>query len=881
LNHLFPLVLAVALALGPSASTELLACDLPADPYVVVKVSKDGKKIAQITNPATDFYEEEELPGANDPLTGKPYKRIQLPEDTALNFICLWDLSQGGTDPNPLGKIPPSLLPIAQLEMAKFSMPGEYLIPVAYYFQTLAGGKLVFKLAEMLARSGRGFTDPLAVVDFGGFVKDGDYMLTGGADPYLWTDTQLVRDNAPFNNTFASPRFPVVGARCPGPTADDEWRVSSAEYAPAGYWILESYSTEYHMDYENIGANIGSQENPPANDPGIQGGEYTFTYCVPSDPLAYHIVVGSALLFRLDGITWNYEEQLFHHTVVRDSAGNVTSDTWDPVAGQTRSGSIVVKGRLARSTQGLSAASRIASLLAAVLDRTAPCHVHLAPSVLKGTTGETLAAAATALGEPDRIQVRVIDNNPFAVRAFGTGAVTQGAEFNVANLGLDLYYSLQVYDYQPRAADAFPVDVPLTPKFVWAKADTSTGVTITDAKAYKQDGTEVALGADGKDADAVYSQLTYSVPLTAFKEPMGWHFGTTSDNWAGGHRLKFFAAARDGTVANLMPPEAKLPEVAAATASGSAPEHAVAAADVPATQFLLDKDNQEVATNMGLPVFTYPADHPAATCPVDKVGTYGFIDVYDNDWPVLFLRVTDTKYDKRVWFGNTHAGDLRREKARNGEPTNSNLDTLDPNHKPFSDAEHVLDFSEVYGSGANDQDRYASQIQDLLANPLLFKPAEYAATLPGGPKFGYWVDEDIPLVFEVFARDNINFASPSAATGGWGLTNDRLQPVACRDHDSAKPELDPPDTFLLYDSPTSGAGAVDPGPWPQHIFRNPNKPDPHTGDCHIEVEVADNGQPLGGGIHRTKLIVRFHVMDNKLAIQSLEENRVRSTSGTE
>ena len=32
-----------------------------------------------------------------------------------------------------MGKIPPSLQAIAQLEMSKFSMPGEYLIPVAYY----------------------------------------------------------------------------------------------------------------------------------------------------------------------------------------------------------------------------------------------------------------------------------------------------------------------------------------------------------------------------------------------------------------------------------------------------------------------------------------------------------------------------------------------------------------------------------------------------------------------------------------------------------------------------------------------------------------------------------------------------------------------------
>ncbi len=880
MKQLFRMTLAVTVAFGLLVPSWLPACDLPADPYVVVKVSKDGKKIAQITNPATDFYDEEDLPGANDPLTGKPYKRIQLPEDTPLNFICLWDLSQGGTDPNPLGKVPAPLRPIAQLEMQKFSMPGESLLPVAFYFQTLAGGKLQFKLAEMLARSGRGFTDPLAVVDFGGFVKDGEYQLTGGADPYLWNDAQLIRESAPFDRTFANAKFPKVGDKCPGATADDEWRVTSAEYVHGGYWILEKYSTEYHMDYENIGANIGGQENPAANDPSIEGGEYTFTYFVPSDPLAYHIVVGSALLFRLQDVVWNYEEQLYHHTVVTDGSGNVTSDTWDPVAGQTRAGSISVKGRLARSTQGLSAESRVSSVLASVLDRTAPTHVHLTPGVIKGTTGETLAAAATALGEPDRIQVQVIDNNPFAVRAFGTGAVTQGAQFNVANLGLDLYYSIQAYDYQQRAADAFPVDVPMTPKFVWAKADTSTGVTITEAKAYKQDGTEVPLGADGRDADAVYSQITYSVPLTAFKEPMGWHFGTTSDNWDGGHKLKFFAVARDGVVANQMPAQAKLPELAAATTSGSAPEHAVAAADVPVAQFLLDKDNQELAPNMGLPTFIYPAQHPVATCPVDKVGNYSFIEVHDNDWPAVFLRVTDTKYDKRVWFGNTYAGELRREKARNGEPTNSNLDTLDPNQKPFSDVEHLLDFSEVYGSGASDQEKYANQIQDLLASPQLFKPAEYALTLPGGPKYGYWVDEDIPLVFEVFARDNINFASPAAATGGWGITNGRLQPVACRDNDASKPELDPPDTWQLFDAPTA-SGVVDPAPWPQHIFRNPNKPEPHTGDCHVEVEVADNGQPVGGGIHRTKLLVRFHVMDNKLAIQSLEENRVRSSSGTE
>ncbi|MBI4866596.1 MAG: hypothetical protein HY816_06565 [Candidatus Wallbacteria bacterium] len=884
-TRLAVLTVAALLAAGPDPAG---SCSLPADPFIVVKVSQ--KAVGAISDP-TDFVKMDKLEGQKDALTGKDFLRVQIPEDTALHFISLWDLSQGGQDPDPLGKLPAAFKSVAQAEMLKFSDEGEFLLPVHYYFDVIAGGKLSFKLGEMISRSGRSFEDPLAAVDIGGFVKDGEYTLNGGNDEYIWNDAELKFDNAPFDNTLKSPRFPRtkefnngVEMAKDGPRPNTKWVVTEARYKPQGVWNLESYSNEYHMDVDNIGANVAYDENPPANDQRVRTGDYVFTYKVPSDPLAYHVIVGSALIFLLQNIVWDYKEELFEEidvevkdangNVVKDAQGNpVTEKKWvkatdDP---NERGGSIAVFGRLARSTQGLSAESRVASLLVAVTDSTPPTHVHLSPRRLVGTTGETLQEASATLTGPTAVTVQVIDNNPFAGRGIGQGAV-QGAAFDPAKLGLDLYYALQIYDFGARPEGMLPTDLAITPKMVWAKA--VTGGILPTVDTYRADGSKVTLASNGKDADATYSVATYSVPISVFDEPMGWHFATTSHDWQTGNRLKFFAAVRDGSGTNQSPSAAQLPEVAAAS-SGAAAEHPVAASDVtdPA-QLVLDKDGAPVQTDRKQPAFNFPAEHPPATCAVDRLGQYGFIDVYDNDRPVVYLRVTDTKYDRKVLFGNAYAGDMRWQKAREGQQTNSNKETTDAAQKPWSDTSD-WDFSEVYGG---DSAGYQKQVDDLAGDPPVFRPEEYAASLPAGPLYGYWVDEDTPLVFDVFARDNINWMKPDVASGGWGITTAKLAVTPARDNDSSRPELNPADTWRVFDAPTNGNGAMDPAPWPQHIFRNPNKPDPNSGDCHVELEVSDNAPPEGGGIRRRKLIVRFHVMDNKLKIQSLEETRIRSST---
>ncbi|MBI3890080.1 MAG: hypothetical protein HY303_00965 [Candidatus Wallbacteria bacterium] len=839
---------ALALA-GPVA-----ACSLPADPYVVVKVSRLA--VDAIQQPS-DFEDNPapELAGQNDPLTGKDFVRIQLPEDQPLHFITLWDLTQGGTDPDPLGKLPAAMRLEATAVIGRYSLPGEKLLPVSYYFKKIStSGKVSFKLSEMVSRSGRSFEDPLSVVDIGGFVKDGEYKFNGGADDYVWNDADLKVDNAPFDKSLRSPKFPRKKEyndgnemAVPGTRLNTKWVVTEAKYKPQGLWVLDSYSNEYHMDVDNIGANVATDEDPPANDPRVKSGDYVFTYHVPSDPLAYHVIVGSALLFNLTGVVWDYKEELFEEVdkPVLDGAGNPVKDAnnnpvmqkvWQkaPDDPNERGGSINIVGRLARSTKGLSKEVRVASLLVAVTDVTPPTHVHLDPRKLEGTTGETLHEAAVARSTPDKVTVKVIDNNPFAGRGIGPSPKT-GVLFDPAKFGIDFYYAVQVYDFTAAAAGMLPTDLSVTPKFVWAKANLP-GLLPTAVDTYKVDGSKVALAADAKDADASYSIASYDVPLTALDEPMGWHFATTSWDWQSGHRLKYFAVARDGSGNNQSPAPDKLPPIAAASAAAVS-EDPIASKDIAdAAQLVLDKSGQEVVTDRKQPPFNFPAEHPPATCPVDKLGQYGFIDVFDNDKPIVYLRVTDTKYDKKVLFGNSYAGDLRWQKARDGQKTNSNKETVDPAQKPWFDSTD-WDFTEIYGDEASG---YQRQAADLLGSPVLFKPAEYAATLPAGPLYGMWIDEDVPIVFDVFARDNIDWDKPDQPTGaGWGIKTARLAATPARDNDASPP---------------------------------------NTGDCHVELEVEDFAPPEGGNFQRRKLIVHFHVMDNKLKIQSLEETRVRSAT---
>ncbi len=862
------------------------ACALPADPFVVVRVSK--LPVSSINNPWDDFIQSDTLPGTTDPLTDLPYERIEVFEDEQLHFIALWDLTKGGTVPDPLNSLSGDFKTVAALEMQKYSRQGEFLLPVSYYFDSKISGKVSFKLNEMISRGGREYEDPMSAVDIGGFVKDGEYKFNGGDGIYAWDDVDLLIDNAPFDQTFNSPRLPKTAAYNNGQVMSRpgglnlEWRVVEAKYKPQGMWKLESYSSEYHMDVDNIGANVGSEENPAPNNPEVQNGDYAFTYSVPSDPLAYHVQVGSALLFRLENIVWTYKEELFEFVVVRDADGDPVMDAnGNPVmewksTGDENTGEIAISGRLARTsspaTDQLKKEVRWGSILMAVKDRTPPVHVHWANNILKGTTGETLSESASDTGQARSFRIDVIDNNPFIGRGVGDSAI-QGVAFDPSRIGLQFLYALQVYDFGPFQNGMLPVDLSVTPKFVWARAQ-AMGLEPT-VTAYNQNGSSVSIGNNGQDADAVYSVLSYNVPISIFDEPMGWHFATSSSDWGNGRRLKVLPIAFDGTPAGQRPAASQLPAIAI-DEGNDVSQDPEAARDLSDDSTIMDRNGQAIGVSAGAPVFNYPPEHPPSICPPDQLGRYGFVEVYDNDWPLVYLRVTDTKYDHKVLFGDSYAGDLRWQEARDGRRTNSNKGILGANQKPFSDLERDWFFTEIYGDSNTG---FQTQLADLEASPPTFRPSEFAQSGSAGAMFGYWVDEDVPLIFEVFARDNIDSWNGGVPGAGYGITTGRLTSTPARDMDPSRPELNPPDTWRIHDIPTSGGDLSSP-PWPQYIFRNPNQPAPNSGDCYVEVEVSDNAPPDGGGRHFRKLRVYFHVLDNQLKIQSLGENRVRERSGS-
>lgn len=855
MSPVFP-PLALALVLAAASFLPLDAaegCVLPADPYMVIRAST--KSIGEIQSPE-DYLEIKVTPDGE-----REYFDVE--EDRQYHFFGLWDPGEG-VDADGFPNAPEKVLAAQELFPEDMARYGN-LLPASHYRSTV--GKLIFRLAEMGNRAHADFRNPKLAVDIGGEVKGGKYQFTGGSPRFSFDDPPLDPDaleHAPGIERFDE--LPVMGQIVPI-DADHRITITEAKYREnrSAVWALEDYDVFWNMDKTGLGANIQDEEPDPIVDE--VSGDLPFTYDVPSDPLMYQVEVHSALRFRLKDVHWDYTEQLQERVEHPDDAGveppELRRKIWIDV-GNPQNSTIDIAGILARDTRGLSKETKAGTMLVAVRDITPPSHAHVDPTRLVGTTGETLAQA---FGNPEALTVRVIDNNPWI-----QAGADDGVKYSAANRRVDIYYSLQTYDYE---WDSSLQKVRPIPKFIWARADPSR-VSVTNIQVFDPFG-RIVSSLPNDNQNPIGSMVTYSVPLEALDEPQGWHFANTSPNWGEGRRLKVIVAANDGS-GNVMP---SLPQGGGGWVPDLPTNNGKQAVHVPAgstvtTNDILDERSAEaqipadgILRSRSGTVYSNPPVSPGfpfpdvcGGCDPEIYSHFIPIEITDNDRPGLLLRVTDTKYNRSFTFGDAYVGDAKRkayQRARDSQGrrirTRSNKvhpdDLATPDRRPFSDDSPTWTFSNTNGDRGNGEglDQQEAQIRAGTYNP-----SEYRRLGDPDPP-GYWVDEDVRLIFEVIARDNVNGHAERPFFPARGIVSEYTLKGA------------PAGFWSITDSP-SGLSTID---YPEYIFRNPNMPSREHGGqpCKVSARVEDQSG------NQREIVVHFFVMDNSLKMLSLEEDSER------
>ena len=706
-------------------------------------------------------------------------------------------------------------------------------------------------------------------------------------------------------------------------------------------WQVTSWATFWSMDVKNLGFN-GPEESVESgqityegrtggrDSPVVYAGtgkmEYTFTYLTPSDPDKYVIQVDAAVELKLSSVYQWFE--------VKRNGPSVNPATGDPypvrtpvygpdgttIIGYENHSSVQwvhgpfycsVTGVGYKSSSGVGVATPSPAIMTCMVrDNTPPCAMRFENSQqLYGTTGDLLEewngtyGTAPNPANPDVIKVQVVDNNPNL--AITEMRKTAGVRYKPENFKIGFYYVTQVYNYQPvkgflcgnqgyshgTSCDCFPV---YRENFVWVKLGdlAADDARVTGAKFNFNGEAMSGKYGEGADTDPAYCILTWEIPIADIKEPLGWHYATTSeqytDKWGFTHPgwgngiLKYMAYISDGSgyaTPDGWDSDAKWIHQETGEQNPGVSGYPDTAARNAADLIVVDATGTRVANDPhpGQPDFNLATGFRDD----EHFGNYGFITVYDNDKPSLRLNFTDASLRSPVpqsfTFGNIWYGDFKRASFQQARRTNASVSTTsskdivaDANLRPYTDDDNSGDLGLQWVFRDGDTETGIKEQGNLMGmRPCKFNPwyyklfgTAYAGTYnlftpQNDRQYGFWMTEDVRVRFdflnyspEINAMDNINTYRTSGAAPG-GVENSTSS-VVLRDGSSTQ--------NLRYPEP----GSIN--------FRSPNRGDgADIRECSLEATVADQGPTEVGGPFSRNVKIYLYVTGSEMRVFTLQD----------
>ena len=655
---------------------------------------------------------------------------------------------------------------------------GQTLYSLEKYIQACGGGHIKVKeIQERVMGNNDWQQNPRAPIEFDAPVKNSTLTCSGAAGSAFGAST--------------IDQLPASGDVSP----DGRWLARDVGWSShGGRWNLSSFNVEWDL---NVTEEVWAGDNTTSED-------YTVD-------LSYPTPTGNESRIMVQAEAYSHFEYNPDGAEFKWTEVELDPDTGEET-GNEQYFSVTMAGSIEKSSDEGSDEYDYAWLH--VEDISSPQHYKMSPETLQARVGKEITDAGN-------LQVKVLENDPYCEEV---GPLTGFLCYSTMNL------DWQQLDGEKTLCQEAP--------------DLHPHAHYCDCQAYHEERwvwkniplRQTSVEQVNHNGSLAYAVVTMEVDGEI--EAVPWHYAEGANSYSfesadysdyAPYRLKHFVVVADARdLGYLAPPfdYGSEDSTAEQVVSLSDPVSIGAVSGVP------QEDAMSPPTGMLL------GEIAASGEAWGSYGSYGGVEVEDDERPNIRVFVTNSKYNWTHLFGHDDALDgsldgYKSAKEGGSGSSDSNEDS------PYLDGEDAPE-EWVF----NTESDYFDQLEMIRVGG--FAPS---ANIVEGAPWGLWVDEDTRLIFKVVCRDNIN---------PWERENGIPFEVEMVDG--------PAGVTLSGDD----MGITDDGVF-EYLFRDPNRGENAINrDCKLSVDTVDD---YG---NRRKMTIYFYVASNELKLQTLEEQRERN-----